>query len=653
MEIPSASRSNKAVLGEGYNVKTEEFAGVCVTGNVQYAGTPESSIRFDRSMSSTEVADSLGFSLGGKARYGLYKGSMSAKFASEASASDYAEVLVYSAQYNFKNARLNYTGLSDVGERAKGSSSDSNFVWDNWERTCGHEYVEQVVLGASLYISIKLEFATKADKQSFNAEFSVGGPMFEAKGALEKASSKFGKKASVTIQAYQLGGDVAQLSQALSGTSNVQVTVGDSVENKNVNALISCSMDNPSACLALLDRAMEYATNEFPTQVKPDYDPTHPAGPAELVYLTSPWDELALYPPPPLLEDSVNVAREDLSFIFEQNLKYRNRVYALKSGRLNLSPSQQQKINEIDIAVSSNLKLLYDAANVCYSQVDKCVLKVDEIKKNLKLINESDLEVIPETIAQWYDIKDLPDTRKSIQRLLDHLAQAVRMEVVNFDSVENKGKTVESVLRSLKVLNLFNTGDSTEVVDISLLAYLDNLEGLSLTNIQVTDLSPLAYLGNLTWLSLTNTQVTDLSPLASLQNLVSLQLDENNSLRDLASLPSLSNLQELNVRGKLVLNVLGSWGRASQLKSISGLSKLTYLTSLDLSHNWIEDVSELSSLSNLQICNLSNNPIKDISPLASLVNLRQLVVANTEIVDFQPLAHLSSLQIQTEQRMEG
>jgi len=631
MEIPSASRSNKAVLGEGYNAKTEEFAGVCVIGTVQYAGTPESSIRFDRSMSSTEVADSLGFSLGGKARYGLYKGSMSAKFTSESSASDYAEVLVYSAQYNFKNARFNYTGLTDVGERAKGSSSGSSFVWDNWEKTCGHEYVEQIVLGASLYISIKLEFATKADKQSFNAEFSVSGPMFEAKGTLEKASSKFGKKASLTIQAYQLGGDVAQLSRALSGTSNVQVTAGDSVESKNVNALVSCSMDNPSACLALLDRAMEYATNEFPTQIKPEYDPGHPAGPAELVYLTSPWEELALYPPPPLLQAAVNVAREDLSALFEQNLKYRNRIYALKGGRLNLSPSQQQKVNEIDIAVSGNLRLLYDAANVCYSQMDKCVLKVDEIKKNLKLVNESDLEVIPETIAQWYDIKDLPDTRLSVQRLLNYLAEQVSSQVVDFDKVENKGKTVESVLRSLKFLGLGHTGYVTEIDDISLLAYLDNLENLSLTF----------------------TQITDLSPLASLWNLTSLQLDWNDGLTNIAPLPSLTNLQNLNIRGHRSNDGSGNWSTSSQLRDITGLSNLTNLISLDLSDNLIEDVSELSSLINLQECILSNNPIKDISPLASLINLRHLVVVNTQITDFEPLVSLPVVEIHTQLRMVG
>lgn len=153
MEIQSASRTEKAVLGEGYNLKEEVFAGECVLGTPQYVGTQEANINFQRSMSTTELADSLGFSIGGKARYGLISASMSAKFASESFSSDYSEIMIYSARYKFKNAKLNYTGLTPVGERAKGSSADSNFVWENWEKTCGHEYVEQITLGASLCIS--------------------------------------------------------------------------------------------------------------------------------------------------------------------------------------------------------------------------------------------------------------------------------------------------------------------------------------------------------------------------------------------------------------------------------------------------------------------------------------------------------------------
>ncbi len=102
-KIPTTGNEDKAVLGQGYDVNEERFAGLCVLGDRQFAGTQESSVSFDKKVSETEVADSLGFSVGGKARYGMITGSLSAEFASSSSSSDYSEVAVYSAKYQFKN----------------------------------------------------------------------------------------------------------------------------------------------------------------------------------------------------------------------------------------------------------------------------------------------------------------------------------------------------------------------------------------------------------------------------------------------------------------------------------------------------------------------------------------------------------------------
>lgn len=54
------------------------------------------------------------------------------------------------------------------------------------------------------------------------------------------------------------------------------------------------------------------------------------------------------------------------------------------------------------------------------------------------------------------------------------------------------------------------------------------------------------------------------------------------------------------------------------IKDLTGLQRLTKLTSLDLSNNQISDLSPLSGLTNLRSLNLSHNRISDISPLAGL-----------------------------------
>lgn len=617
MEIPSASQTEKAVLGEGYNFKEERFAGECVMGTPVYAGAPESSIQYDRSLSEMEMADSFGFSIGAKARYGLISGSISAKFASESSANNYSEVTVYSAHYKFKNAKLNYTGLTPVGQQAKGSSSSSNQIWESWEKTCGHEYVSEIALGASLYISIKVDFATRADKDSFNAEFNIKGPMFGASGTLNKASAKFGSRGAITIRAYQLGGDVSQLSQALSAETNVT--------GQNISALINCSMEDPGACLAVLDRAIDYATKEFPQQIKPEYNPGNPAGPAELLYITRPWEELALYPPPPLIAEGVRVARQDLGCQFEQNLKYRTRVRALKTGKLLLSPRQQTRIEQIDEDVSHNFNLINEAATVCYTQMDKCVAKVDEVKEKLKSFNEKDFEIYPESFAQWYSIKELPDTDKDVKYTVNTLVEIVKAEVNNFDQVEDKARTAENVLNNLPKLSLI----SKNIVDLRPLSSLTNLTNLSLYYNPILDTSPLAALTKLISLWVLYDQIVDISPLASLTDLTSLNF-EGNQIRDVSSLSSLTKLTNLNLYNNQVVDV-------------SSLGLLTKLSHLNLRHNQIVDISALSSLINLVSLDLEDNQIVDVSPLSSLVALNRLDIKGNSIENITSLLPLKNL----------
>jgi Leucine-rich repeat (LRR) protein len=652
MEIPSASQSDKAVLGEGYNSKEERFAGRCATGNVEFVGAQESNVNFSRSLSNKELSDSLGFSIGAKARYGMIKGSMSANFASEASSSSYSEATIYSAKYRFKNKRLNYTGLTPEGKAAKGFS-DTIFVGENWELVCGHEYVEQVTLGASLYISVKIEFSSKVEKQEFNLQFKVKGPAFQVSGELNQASKSFGSKASITIQGYQLGGDVSRLSAIFGTGPNSRIT---SPDGKSVHALAVCSMANPDACIKILDSALIYATdteneNSFPQQIKPNSDfanTNNPNGPAELSYITSPWSNLALIPPPAIIADAIEAARDNLSFRFEKNLEYRDRIRALLTGPLRLSRNQRANLEDLDVLVSENLKLINDAATVCYTTLDKCVTKVSQIDSNLKDIDESKLEIFPETIAQWYDNKDLPGTKKSIQSLLNELERITREKVVNFDTAEDKATVVEKTILELDELAFISKG----ITDITPLSSLKNLKRLNINQSEdIADISPLSSLVELRDLaipcrladieqlkSLTKLEDftyfgsdTDLRSLSSFISLKSLALHTVGSIVDISPLSSLINLENLFLQTNQVIDV----------SPLASLNKLTYLILFD---NQIVDVSPLASLTNLDTLLLQKNQIVDVSPLASLTNLESLALDENRITDISALASLTKLK---------
>jgi hypothetical protein len=600
--LPSPAQQSQAVLGKGYNTKEERFAGDCVNGTTEFAGAPESSVNFERSLSATETANSLGFAVGGKARYNSIQGSASAKFASDSSSNDYSEATIYSAEYRFKNAKLKYSGLTEVGKKA--SQGNGRFVWENWEKTCGHEFVEQIRLGAKLLISAKVEFSTKEDKKAFSAEFKIKGPAFAASGELSKASRRFGKSASVSVRAYQLGGDVSRLSSIFGQGSNARV---DS-DGKQLHALLVCSMDRIDACMRVLDSALSYATDtseptSFPNQVRPTYDPARPDGPAELAYITKPWSDLAFYPPPPVIAEGVRIARADLSQIFEEQLKKRNRISALVSGPFRLSPRQSANVDSASILLSENMSEIADGASVCYSDVEKCVSRVIEVKKNLKQIDDTLLDVYPDSFAQWCDSLDNEIIRSSAQGTVAALMNIANREL-DLGKVADKCSTAQNVL--------------------------SDLQEIDLSEKNIENLTPLSSLKNLRKLNLNRNKISDAGPISGLTGLRELALNTN-KLEDISSLAKLTGLQTLMLS-------------ANKIERINDISALNRLETLWLGENKIEDINPLQNLSNLRILKLGNNRIRTISPLASLKKLESVDLSRNSVTDPSVLLTLPLLQ---------
>ena len=169
-----------------------------------------------------------------------------------------------------------------------------------------------------------------------------------------------------------------------------------------------------------------------------------------------------------------------------------------------------------------------------------------------------------------------------------------------------------------------------QIVDVSPLVLLTNLEGLGLSENRIVDVSPLASLTRLRWLRLGNNEIAELSPLASLTRLEWLILSENRIV-DVSPLSSLARLWRLVM-----------W--ANEIVDVGPLAVLTDLRQLSLAWNRIADVSPLASLTNLEWLGLGGNRIVDVSPLASLTRLEELRVYANRIVDVSPLASLTRLE---------
>ena len=384
-EIPSDLSASKAKPGMGWNSDKEIFAGVCLNGVSEEVGSQTSSIRFTSSMSKEELFTMLGFSMSAKAKYGFYKGSAAANFSAENAEDKYSSVTIYSARYEFKNAFFTAKDLSEVGNRV-------NQKQEMWEEGCGHEFVQQAVKGASLLIAARIDFVSQEAKSEFNAKFKLKGPAFSVAGELKKASQEFKEKATISISAFQKGGDVGRLGTAF---ANADGSGGES--------LIRCSMSDVDRCSQVLANLVNYATSDkignFSDQIK---DNGGVNGGADLMYIAYPYSTAGIFSPDTLMRELLYEQRRAVEEKLNRNIFLRNRKNLFST--LTNIPNAARIWNRLDQIEKQNTDLISEAIKSCYDRV-----KVTD-KTGSKATCDSALTALNQKFA------DIPDSELEIKQ---------------------------------------------------------------------------------------------------------------------------------------------------------------------------------------------------------------------------------------------
>jgi hypothetical protein len=606
VEIPAAGQSEQALLGTGYDVFKEEFVGQCVRGTTAHAGRPESFINFDRSLTESAVADQLGLQVGVKVRYGLFSGGLAAQFASESAASEFSDVTTYSHHISFQNHVMQFPGvgegLTPQGLAAKGTG-DTPFVSDNWKLTCGHEFVSQITLGAKLFVSIKVEFATREDKQNFTASVSFQGPPVDVKASLQLASQRFGKRASVSISGYQLGGEPGRLARVFGASEG------------GTAPIVSASLNNPEAVVQVLDAVVSYSTADFPNQVDPSRSPNTPGGPAFLSYITSPYAELGLFASPPIIEEATRQARSQLSELFERNAKHQQRLTRLLTGPIRLSTRQLERLDAIQRSVAQNLSLITEAAVICYTSATDGPAAVARVAERLEQFDSEEFEVRPESFAQWYDAKDLPGTLAAERAVVESLVNTVRNDFVDFEQIIDKGLAVQERIDTLETLIIDEQLKHLYSSDMWSIMTNAPLTGVFMTT-PVETLEPLRMLrrDHLEAFTASEVSTSDLTPLKDFPSLTALEL-RSAPIRDLSDFAQMSQLEHL---------AISDCGPGAS--DLAPLANLTRLEVLDLRNNGVTDLVPLRGMLMMRSLTLSENPIASIEPLRTMTRLERLRV---------------------------
>lgn len=257
------------------------------------------------------------------------------------------------------------------------------------EAYCGDEYISQVDLGAQLFASLVIDFATKDDMDIFlrnNIKIEVNFHTADVslEGDLKLIDEKVRGRTQIHLHLEQQGGDSAKLAKAI---------------NRD---FVSCTLDSIQSCLNTLRSIIQYMNTDFSSQLKgrADYVPLrfntqsykHTSFAKTLVSPES-FD---------LLDETVKSRRKNLQqqYIHQTELYDRANKITLDFSAL-LDGQKRAQIKAIEKDASHNIQQLHNAIQFCYNNPNiRCIQR----SLDLKPIDKQVLDLN----ARWIEGKSAP-----------------------------------------------------------------------------------------------------------------------------------------------------------------------------------------------------------------------------------------------------
>lgn len=205
---------------------------------------------------------------------------------------------------------------------------------------------------------------------------------------------------------------------------------------------------------------------------------------------------------------------------------------------------------------------------------------------------------------------------------------AAGLEICRLDGLE--------YCTNLRVLDLSNSS----IMDTTPLQGLFVLEELDLSNNDILTISALSEMTNLRYLNLYRNYISDIEPLTNLTNLSSLDISWNDDIEDIQPLMGLTNLKKLGA--SCVCRHYGVYG------DLSGISALTALKDLDISHSHVTGIGALASLTNLTRLNIRSTGTTSLNFISTLTQLEYLNISSnycsSSLTNLDTLSQLEELE---------
>lgn len=546
-----------ALLGSGFDTRASDFLSQCVTSGaaespvkVEYVGAPTSQFDLKRVDSFSSLKALLDVQVSGKLRYPSFSVSGAARFISDAQGTESSQSLVFTSFVRGKNALISDPVLSKDGVKAKALEDK-----DDTAKLCGDTFVSQVELGAQLFIMARFDFGNAAAKSEFDAKIGFDYlNIFEVEGAAKVLSENAKRNAIITVSAFQMGGNVERIFEILAAR-----------EGSNY-AVMQCSIEKADACLATLNKFIDYASNPttgFASQLKSlTYDTSTPGGAAALGYVTKRYDQgsadtRTLYEAPPaVLGAAVKDAREWLERRYAALSIDAKKVEKLQ--RLYLSEEQKTQFQELQDRIARSSKRLLEVATICYTDFDKCAPAKAELET---LLASEEYFYEPAKIFKKYNFMDycmLPGQPETTVRTVVALKKAA-----GFDEGTECERVYED-LEATSILDLKKLG----INDVRPLRGLTRVRSIDLSENEIRNPSALFELNGVRNLNLRNNKISVIDGIESMASLESLDIVDND-VEEITPVFALSKLKTLKAHGNRIAPQLAADPMWQQLPSLT------------------------------------------------------------------------------------
>ena len=208
--------------------------------------------------------------------FGLASATVSGDLISTLATTDQTGAFIYKFEVLGKSAVVPVARLNHNGMVAFARDDPLAF-----RQTCGDQFVEQLKLGAKLYIGLKYTFTSKEDKEKLSIEVkgSLLWDLIKYSKKWSEESRSLLKNVRVSVEAFQIGGDPGRLEEL-----KASIHQG------------SCAGDDAERCSASLDRLIQYGSEDFAKQLNNmAISETPNQGPVILSVSTKSYDDQKIY----------------------------------------------------------------------------------------------------------------------------------------------------------------------------------------------------------------------------------------------------------------------------------------------------------------------------------------------------------------------